>query len=68
MTAMRRRVLPLLACLALAGCASSKPVWTHPTKDSSEWKVDAAECERFFSGSDKAQLDCLTQKGWRRTK
>ena len=51
----------------LAGCAS-KPAWTHPTKDSSEWKLDAADCERFFSVSEKDQLNCLAQKGWRRSR
>jgi hypothetical protein len=59
---------PVVVGICLLASCASKPVWTHPTKDSSEWKLDAAECERFFSGSDKAQLDCLTQKGWRRTK
>jgi len=54
------------ACLA-ASCAS-KPVWTHPTKDSSELKIDAADCERLFSGSEKDQATCLSQKGWRRAK
>jgi hypothetical protein len=61
-----KKLLIVAGCL-LASCAS-KPVWTHPTKDSSEWKVDAADCERFFGGSDQAQLTCLTQKGWRRTR
>ena len=52
--------------LLLAGCASA-PVWTHLTKDRSEWKADAAECERFFS-NEKEQLRCMTLKGWRRAK
>lgn len=66
---------PTLAALVLAllgslvtGCASKPPVWTNPNKDSSEWKTDAAECERFFGGSEKDQLTCMTQRGWRRTK
>lgn len=58
--------LPLVALL-LAACAS-EPKWTHPTKDSYEWKADAAECERFFGGSEKDQLTCMREKGWRRAK
>jgi hypothetical protein len=57
----------VLLAMLLAGCAS-KPVWTHPTKDSSEWKLDSAECERFFSGSERDQLNCMTTKGWRRAR
>ena len=56
-----------VAALLLAGCAS-EPKWTHPTKDSYEWKADAAECERFFGGNEKDQLACMKEKGWRRTK
>ncbi len=66
MKGLRTACIALAACL-LASCAS-KPVWTHPSKDSSEWKLDAADCERFFSGSENDQLNCLTQKGWRRTR
>jgi len=62
----RTACIVFVACLA-ASCAS-KPVWTHPTKDSSELKMDAADCERFFSGSEKDQATCLGQKGWRRSK
>jgi len=51
----------------LTACASD-PVWTHPTRDSYEAKADAADCERFFSGSDKDQETCMKQKGWRRVK
>jgi hypothetical protein len=50
-----------------AGC-SSGPVWTHPTKDSYESKTDAADCERFFSGSEKDQENCMKQRGWQRGK
>jgi hypothetical protein len=57
----------VLAAGLIASCAS-KPVWVHPGKDSSEYKLDAADCERFFSGSEKDQLTCLTQKGWRRSR
>ena len=53
--------------LLLAACAS-EPKWTHPTKDSYEWKADAAECERFFGGNEKDQLACMKEKGWRRAK
>lgn len=66
MTRPRTACIVLGACL-VASCAS-EPVWTHPTKDSSELKIDAADCERFFSGSEKDQLTCLSQKGWRRSK
>ena len=59
-------VLVFLAWL-LAGCASD-PDWTHPTKDASEWKVDAADCERFFSGSDRGREACMEGKGWRQVK
>ena len=64
MTMSRLAEAVVLACL-LAGCASD-PDWTHPTKDPSEWKVDAADCERFFSGSDKDQESCMKQRGWQR--
>jgi len=59
-------VLVFLAGL-LAGCASD-PDWTHPTKDGFEWKADAAECERFFSGSDRDREACMEGKGWRQVK
>ena len=62
---MKRRVF--LAALLLAGCAS-EPKWTHPTKDSYEWKADAADCERFFGGNAKDQLNCMKEKGWQRAK
>jgi len=58
--------LSVLALL-LAGCAS-EPKWTHPTKDPYEAKADAAECERFFGGSEQDQLTCMKEKGWRRAK
>jgi hypothetical protein len=57
-----------LACalfLLAAGCGSA-PVWTHPTKDSSEYKKDLADCERFFSASERETLGCMTRRGWRR--
>ena len=57
----------LLVVVALAGCAS-EPKWTHPTKDPYEAKADAADCERFFGGSEKDQLTCMKEKGWRRAK
>ena len=70
-TIMRSRaaeaiVLVFLAWL-LAGCASD-PRWTHPTKDSYEWKADAADCERFFSASDRDREACMKGKGWRPVK
>ena len=66
MTMSRVAEAVVLACL-LAGCGSD-PHWTHPEKDSSEWKVDAADCERFFSGSDKDRETCMEKKGWRHVK
>jgi hypothetical protein len=59
-------VLAFLAWLP-AGCGSD-PVWEHPTKDSYEWKADAADCERFFSGVEKDQENCMKLKGWKRGK
>ena len=52
--------------LLLAGCASTASDWKHPTKDASQWKIDAAECERFFGASDSEIRRCMTTKGWRR--
>ena len=63
---VRAAILAFLTWL-LAGCASD-PVWTNPTKDDYEWKADAADCERFFGGVEKDQLNCMKQKGWRRVK
>jgi hypothetical protein len=54
----------LLLLALLAGCAS-KPVWEHPRKDSSEFKTDQAECERFFGGNDREVLRCLDRMGWK---
>jgi len=63
---MKTFVLLFVACL-LAACASD-PDWTHPTKDADEWKLDAADCERFFSATDKGLEACLEKKGWRKVK
>ena len=54
----------LLLLFLAAGCAS-KPVWEHPTKDSSEFRADEADCERFFGGNDREVLRCLDRKGWK---
>lgn len=48
-----------------AGCGSS-PVWTHPTKEMSEYKKELADCERFFSASDREVERCMTRRGWQR--
>ena len=61
------RTTAAVVLVFLAGCASD-PDWSHPTKDSVEWKADAAECERFFSGRDRDQEACMKQKGWRQVK
>jgi hypothetical protein len=68
---MRRKAAEAIALVFLAwlpaGCASG-PDWTHPTKDSTEWKADAADCERFFSGSESDREACMKGKGWRKVK
>ena len=58
-----KRAIPLL--LLLAGCASSRTEWVHARKDSSEFKADRAECERFFGGNDREVLRCLDRMGWK---
>ncbi|MGQ0656275.1 MAG: hypothetical protein ACT4P4_29135 [Betaproteobacteria bacterium] len=50
---------------ALAGCGSS-PVWTHPTKEMSQYKRDFADCERFFGASEREVDNCMIRRGWRR--
>jgi hypothetical protein len=57
-----------LACAVLvlvAGCGSST-VWTHPTKEVTEYKRELADCERFFSSSDRDTEACMVRRGWRR--
>jgi hypothetical protein len=61
------RVAAAIVLALLTACASD-PVWTHPTKDRDELKADAADCERFFSGVEKDQENCMKLKGWRRVK
>lgn len=57
----------LIALFLLAGCGSA-PVWTHPTKDSSELKTDLQDCERFFGSDEREAERCLGRKGWKRTR
>jgi len=64
---MTPRAAIVIVPALLFGCGSD-PVWTHPTKDSYEWKAEMAECERFFGGVEKDQLNCMKQKGWTRVK
>ena len=59
--------MKLLACVVLAfvaGCGST--VWTHPTKEVTEYKRELADCERFFSSSDRDIEACMIRRGWRR--
>ena len=64
------RFIFIATIIALSGCASAPDFsrWTHPTKDSSEWKSELAECERFFGGGDAEKSRCMTAKGWRASK
>ncbi len=63
-------LLPFI--LMLAGCASSASMksadWTHPTRDSSDWKLDLTDCERFFGATDADKARCMATKGWRAKK
>jgi hypothetical protein len=57
-----------LACLLLvlaAGCGGA-PVWEHPTKERTEYKRDLADCERFFSASEREVENCMLRRGWRK--
>jgi len=60
---MKALAYALLALLA--GC-SSGPVWTHPTKEMSEYKRDFADCERFFSARERDVENCMIRRGWQR--
>jgi hypothetical protein len=57
------RLLPLL--LLAFGCGSST-VWTHSTKEVTEYKNELADCERFFSSSERDTEACMVRRGWRR--
>jgi hypothetical protein len=61
------RLLAFAVLLLAAGCGSA-PVWTHPTKDMADYKKDLADCERFFSGSERETLGCMTRRGWHKGK
>jgi hypothetical protein len=67
--AVMHKVLRSLTFLLLAGCASSPSMnsadWTNPSKDNADWKLDLAECERFFSATDGDKVRCMSNKGWR---
>jgi hypothetical protein len=51
--------------VVVAGCGSST-VWTHPTKEVTEYKRELADCERFFSSTDRDTEACMIRRGWRR--
>ena len=60
------RLLPMLLLAACSSAPSGRAAgWSHPVKDSSEWKVDMAQCERFFGGSEADRNNCMRSKGGR---
>lgn len=60
---MKRLTIAALAVAALSGCATGK--WHHPSKDETQFRQDALECE-YDARKATANIRSGFEAGWER--